>query len=79
MKPMIVAPTAMNTSGSHHGSPSGPTRVNEQIAASAISTTMIGIPAVIRVETLGESAGAERRRAAIRTPMPMWLLKRLPR
>jgi hypothetical protein len=79
MAPTITAPAAMKTSGSHHGRSSGPTSVNEQTAASAISMTMIGISAVISVETLGQSFGAERRRAAIRTPMPMWLLKRLPR
>ena len=53
--------------------------MNEQIAASATSITMIGISAVIRVETLGLDSGAERRSAAILTPMPKWLLKRLPR
>ena len=48
-------------------------------AASAISTTTIGISAAIRTETPGLCAGAERRSAAIRTPSPKLELKRLPR
>ena len=73
------APTATKIRGSHQGSPSGPTRVNEQSATSAPSITMIGSSAAISAETHGLSAGAERRNAAIRTPAPKLALKMLPR
>ena len=65
--------------GTYQAIPSGPISVNEQIAASAASITMIGVSAATRTEALGLSAGAERRSAAIRTPSPKLLLKRLPR
>ena len=71
--------TARQTSGTHHGASSGATSVNEQIAASTISITTIGISAVISTPTPGLSTGAERRNAAIRTPRPKLELKRLPR
>ncbi len=80
VRPAITrAPTATKTSGSHHGSPSGPTSVNEQSATSAPSMTMIGSSAAISAETQGLSVGAERRSAAIRTPAPKLALKMFPR
>ena len=59
--------------------PSGPTRVNEKIAVSAISTLMIGTSAAISAGTCGLSCGAVRRSAAIRAATPSEPLTRLAR
>ncbi len=52
--------------GSHHGSPSGPTSVNDVSAASAASTARIGSSAAISVGACGLTSGDEQRSAAIR-------------
>ena len=70
--------TVTQITGSHQGSPSGPTSVNEVSAASVASTVTIGSSAAIRAGTRGLSPGAERRRAAIRAATPSWLLSTLP-
>jgi hypothetical protein len=69
---------ATQTTGSHHGKPTGPTSVNEVSAARVASTDTIGSSAAIRAGTRGLSPGAERRRAAIRAATPSWLLSTLP-
>jgi hypothetical protein len=66
-RPALAAPiTARQMSGSHQGSPSGPTRVNDVSAASTASTARIGNSAAISVGTRGLTSGDERRSAAIR-------------
>jgi hypothetical protein len=77
--PPITAAIAPKHQRHPPGTPSGPTRVNEQIAASAASITTIGSSAATRTGARGLSAGAERRRAAIRTASPNWPLKMFPR
>ncbi len=75
----LIAPTtASAASGSHQGSPSGPTSVNEVAAASAASTTRIGSSAATSAGTFGHSCGAERRRVAIRAAAPSCELSTLP-
>jgi hypothetical protein len=60
-RPVLAAPiTARQMSGSHHGRPSGPTRVNDVSAASAASTARIGNSAAISVGTRGLTSGDER-------------------
>ena len=56
--------------GTHNGTPSGATSVNEKIATSASSTVMIGTSAATRAGARGVVCGAARRTAAIRTAMP---------
>jgi hypothetical protein len=70
---------AKQTSGTHQGTPNGPTRVKEQIAARAASITTIGSSAASSTGARGHSLGALRRRAAIRTASPNCPLKTLPR
>jgi len=65
-------------SGSHHGSPSGPTSVNDVSAASAASVTRIGNSAAISVGTCGLTSGDERRSAAIRAATATCALTRPP-
>ncbi len=77
--PISAAIATKETSGTHQGMPSGPTRVKEQIAASAASTTTIGNSAASRTGARGHSVGAERRSAPIRTASPNWPLKMFPR
>jgi hypothetical protein len=72
------AATAKSTSGIHHGRPSGPTSVNDVSAASVASTMRIGTSAAISAGTRGQSSGAARRSAPIRTAVPIWLLSWLP-
>jgi hypothetical protein len=74
----MIAASANKTSGSHHGSPSGPMRVNEVSAASVPSIVRIGSSAATSAGTRGQSSGAERRRAAMRAAAPRWLLSWLP-
>ena len=66
--------TARKTSGSYHGSPSGPTSVNEASAASAPSTARMGTSAAISAGTRGRASGAARRSAPMRAAVPIWLL-----
>ena len=79
MPPNNAAIAVKATSGAHQGMPSGATRVNEQIAARAASTTTIGSSAASSTGARGHSRGDERRRAAIRTASPNWPLKMFPR
>lgn len=72
---MTVSAKAKQSSGTHQGTPSGPTRVNEATAASATSTTTTGSSAAIRTRGAGLLRGAERRSAAIWTASPNWPLK----
>ena len=65
--------------GAHHGTPSGATSVNEKIAASAISTVMIGTSAARRAGTRGARDGATRRSEAIRAAIPTEPLSTLAR
>ena len=69
----------MQTNGSHSGSPSGPTSVNDVSAASDGPTAMIGVSAAIRAGTRGDSAALVRRRTAIRAAVASWLLRTLAR
>ena len=66
-------------SGSHHGRPSGPTRVNDVSAASVASMARIGNSAAISVGTCGLTSGDERRSAAIRAATPSCPLSTPPR
>ena len=66
-------------SGSHHGGPSGATRVNDASAASIASTARIGNSAAISVGTCGLTSGDEWRSAAIRAATPSCVLSTLPR
>ena len=75
---LAVEITAMPTSGSHQGSPSGPIRVNDVSAASAASTARIGTSAAISVGTCGATSGEERRSAAMRAATPSCPLTTLP-
>jgi hypothetical protein len=77
--PITAAIAAKQISGTHQGTPSGPTSVKEQIAASAASITTIGNSAASSTGARGHSVGAVRRRAAIRTAKPNWPLRMLPR
>jgi hypothetical protein len=73
-----VAITAKAMIGSHQGSPSGPTSVNDVSAASIASTARIGNSAAISVGTWGATSGEDRRSAAIRAATPSWPLITLP-
>ena len=66
-------------SGAHHGTFSGPTRVKEQIAASAISITTIGSSAATSTPAFGARSGDVRRSSAIRSASPKFAFSRLPR
>ena len=68
--PITASPKAKQSSGTHQGTPSGPTSVNDVSAARLISTTTIGSSAATRTEGAGLSTGAERRSAAILTASP---------
>jgi hypothetical protein len=65
--------------GSHHGRPSGATRVNEVRAARVASMARIGNSAAISVGTCGLTAGDECRSAAILAATPRCPLRTLPR
>ena len=72
-----ATPTAIT--GAHQGTPSGPIRVKEKMAVSAISTLMIGTSAASSAGTCGLACGAVRRSAAIRVATPSAPLSTLAR
>jgi hypothetical protein len=70
--------TTKPASGAHHGSPNGPTRVNDVSVASVTSTTTSGTSVATSVVTLGTSAPDERRSDAIRSAKPISPLTMFP-
>ena len=74
-----AAITAKHAMGSHHGRPSGPTKVKVTSAASAASTRTIGTSVMASTPSLGVRSGATRRKAATRMANPSSPLTMLPR